>query len=348
MEAELQSLVQQAEAGQDSISTWPELADFKAGFVGPNGSLTAASKGIAKLPNEEKPVFGKKINEVKQRLEKVFESIRDRIEATELADKLGPAVDPTLPVTDTEQGTEHPLTQVRDRIVGIFRKIGFTVVEGPELETEFFCFDALNTPASHPARDMQDTYFLPDDFKLKGEKRREDESFILRPHTSAVQIRTMTKRKPPVRILSPGRCFRRDTVDATHSANFHQVEGLYVDSDVTIRDLKALLDHFVRELFGSDAKTRFRPSFFPFTEPSFEMDVQTSKLRKLSGKWIEIMGCGMVDPNVFGHVGYDPDEVSGYAFGMGIERIAMILHGIDDIRHFYQNDLRFLQQFTGD
>ena len=345
MEAELQALVAQAEAGQDTVSTWPALADFKAGFVGPNGSLTAASKEIGKLPNEQKPVYGKKVNETKQSLEIVFDSIRERIENAELAAKLGPPVDPSLSVAENRQGTEHPLTQVREKIIGIFRKIGFTVVEGPELETEFFCFDALNTPASHPARDMQDTYFLPADFLLKGEKKRDSESFIMRPHTSAVQIRTMTKCKPPVRILSPGRCFRRDTVDATHSANFHQVEGLYVDENVTIRDLKALLDHFVKELFGPDAKTRFRPSFFPFTEPSFEMDVQTSNLRKLSGKWIEIMGCGMVDPNVFSHVGYDADQVSGYAFGMGVERIAMILHGIDDIRHFYQNDLRFLQQF---
>ena len=345
MEAELQALIEQAESGKDAIATRPQLADFKAGFVGPNGSLTAASKSIGKLPNEEKPAFGKKINLTKQALEAVFKAIEERIEAAELAAKLGPPIDPTLPHPDSLSGTEHPLTQTRERIIDIFRKIGFTVEDGPELETEFYCFDALNTPASHPARDMQDTYFLPGDFQLAGEKKRDTESFILRPHTSAVQIRTMTKRKPPVRILSPGRCFRRDTVDATHSANFHQVEGLYVDTDVTVRDLKALLDYFVKELFGSDAKTRFRPSFFPFTEPSFEMDVQTSNLKKLSGKWIEIMGCGMVDPNVFGHVGYDPEEVSGYAFGMGIERITMILHGIDDIRHFYQNDLRFLQQF---
>jgi phenylalanyl-tRNA synthetase alpha chain len=345
MEAELQALLAQAEVGQDAVSTWPALADFKAGFVGPNGSLSAASKEIGKMPNEQKPVFGKMVNETKQSLEVVFDSIRQRIENAELAAKLGPPVDPSLSAAENRQGTEHPLTQVRELIMAIFRKIGFSVVEGPELETEFFCFDALNTPASHPARDMQDTYFLPANFLLKGEKKQDSESFIMRPHTSAVQIRTMTKRKPPVRILSPGRCFRRDTVDATHSANFHQVEGLYVDENVTIRDLKALLDHFVKELFGSDAKTRFRPSFFPFTEPSFEMDVQTSNLRKLSGKWIEIMGCGMVDPNVFGHVGYDAEQVSGYAFGMGVERIAMILHGIDDIRHFYQNDLRFLQQF---
>jgi phenylalanyl-tRNA synthetase alpha chain len=345
MEAELQALIEQAESGKDAIVTRPQLADFKAGFVGPNGSLTAASKSIGKLPNEEKPAFGKKINLTKQALEAVFKAIEERLEAAELAAKLGPPIDPTLPHPNALPGTEHPLTQTRERIIEIFRKIGFTVEDGPELETEFYCFDALNTPASHPARDMQDTYFLPENFQLAGEKKRDSESFILRPHTSAVQIRTMTKRKPPVRILSPGRCFRRDTVDATHSANFHQVEGLYVDTDVTVRDLKALLDYFVKELFGSDAKTRFRPSFFPFTEPSFEMDVQTSNLKKLSGTWIEIMGCGMVDPNVFGHVGYDPEEVSGYAFGMGIERITMILHGIDDIRHFYQNDLRFLQQF---
>jgi phenylalanyl-tRNA synthetase alpha chain len=345
MEAELQALVGQAESGKDAIGTRPQLADFKATFVGPNGSLTSASKAIGQLPKEEKPAFGKKVNEAKQALEAIFRAIEGRIDYAELAAKLGPPIDPTLPFPDDIPGTEHPLTQTRDRIIGIFRKIGFIVEDGPELETEFHCFDALNTPASHPARDMQDTYFLPGNFAIKGERKKDGESFILRPHTSAVQIRTMAKRKPPVRILSPGRCFRRDTVDATHSANFHQVEGLYVDTNVTVRDLKALLDYFVKELFGSDAKTRLRPSFFPFTEPSFEMDVQTSNLKKLSGKWIEIMGCGMVDPNVFGHVGYDPEEVSGYAFGMGIERICMILHGIDDIRHFYQNDLRFLQQF---
>ncbi len=345
MEEELHALVKQAESGQNAVSTRAELADFKATFVGPNGSLTTVSKGIGKLPNDQKPVFGKKINEVKQRLEGIFSSIQDKIEAVEFEARMGPAVDPSLPVAESQPGTEHPLTQAREQIIGIFRQIGFTVVEGPELETEFFCFDALNTPASHPARDMQDTYYLPGDFRLHGEQKRDDESFILRPHTSAVQIRTMAKRKPPVRILSPGRCFRRDIVDATHSANFHQVEGLYVDREVNIRDLKAVLDHFVQELFGSDTRTRFRPSFFPFTEPSFEMDVQSTNLGKLSGRWIEILGCGMVDPNVFSHVGYDAEEVSGYAFGMGVERIAMILHGIDDIRHFYQNDLRFLQQF---
>ena len=344
MEAELQALLEQAESGKDAIETRPQLADFKAGFVGPNGSLTAASRSIGKLPKEEKPAFGKKINLTKQALEAIFKAIEERLEAAELAAKLGPPIDPTLPHPDALPGTEHPLTQTRDRIIQIFRKIGFTVEEGPELETEFYCFDALNTPASHPARDMQDTYFLPDDFQLSGEKKREHESYILRPHTSAVQIRTMTKRKPPVRILSPGRCFRRDTVDATHSANFHQVEGLYVDSDVTVRDLKALLDYFVKELFGSDAKTRFRPSFFPFTEPSAELDIWHPTFVG-GARWIEWGGCGMVNPNVLRAAGIDPDAYQGFAFGMGIERTLMFRNNVADMRDMVEGDIRFSSQF---
>jgi phenylalanyl-tRNA synthetase alpha chain len=202
-------------------------------------------------------------------------------------------------------------------------------------------------PGDHPARDMQDSYYLPDAAHFDNVSKRERERYLLRTHTSTVQIRTLLREAPPVRIVAPGRCFRRDTPDATHSANFHQIEGLYVDEDVTLTDLKATLDHFVREVFGPKAKTRLRPSFFPFTEPSFEMDFYSPDLGKLSHRWLEIMGCGLVDPAVFEACGIDAGRFTGFAFGMGIERIAMILQGVDDIRYYYQNDRRFLRQFAG-
>ncbi len=263
-----------------------------------------------------------------------------------MAAKLGPAIDPTLPCPDLDRGTLHPISQVREEMVELFRRIGFSVAEATEVETEHYCFDALNIPSDHPARDMQDSYYLPDDLKVNNVAKHADEKYLLRTHTSTVQIRSMLKQQPPIRIVAPGRCFRRDTPDATHSANFHQIEGLYVDKDVTLLDLKATLDHFVKTIFGPKAKTRLRPSFFPFTEPSFEMDFFSPDLGKLSNKWLEIMGCGMVDPEVFKAVGIDPEVYTGYAFGMGIERIAMILQGVDDIRYYYQNDVRFLKQFA--
>jgi phenylalanyl-tRNA synthetase alpha chain len=303
-------------------------------------------KGMKDLTKEERPVFGKKINEIKNELESIFARIRDRVEEAELQKKLGPAIDPTLPSPDMSGGGLHPLTLVRNEIVQIFNKIGFSVVEGTEAETEWFCFDALNTPDDHPARDEQDTLFFPEDREFSNVKKKNDERYLLRTHTSSVQIRTMLERKPPIRVIAPGRVFRRDTVDATHSANFHQVEGLYIDKNVTVSDLKAILDYLLKSLFGEKVKTRLRPSFFPFTEPSFEVDLISPNLGKLSNQWIEIMGCGIVDPNVFDSVGIDAHEWSGFAFGLGVERIAMLRHGIDDIRHFYQNDLRFLNQFN--
>ena len=220
------------------------------------------------------------------------------------------------------------------------------MAEGTEVETEYYCFDALNTPDNHPARDLQDTFYLKDDIAFGNVSKKTDERYLLRTHTSSVQIRTMLETEPPVRIISPGRCFRRDTVDATHSANFHQVEGLYVDKHVTVRDLKATLDYFFEQLLGKGTTTRFRPHFFPYTEPSFEVDFSSSHLAKLGSDWVEIAGCGMVEPEVFAAVDYDPELYSGFAFGMGIERIAMIVYGIDDIRYFYQNDHRFLKQFV--
>jgi phenylalanyl-tRNA synthetase alpha chain len=226
------------------------------------------------------------------------------------------------------------------------KRVGFSVIEGSEVETEYYVFDALNTPPDHPARDLQDTFYLPVEARFGNVSKFEDERYLLRAHTSSVQIRTMLNQRPPLRFVSPGRCFRRDTVDATHSANFNQIEGLYVDKNVTVRDLKALLDYLYESLLGTGTKTRLRPHFFPYTEPSFEVDFSASHLAKVGSEWIEIAGCGMVDPAVFEAVGYDPEVYSGYAFGFGIERIAMILYGVDDIRYFYQNDLRFLKQFS--
>lgn len=346
MEETLQSILENAAKEVEAVTSRAEFEVFKARYVGPGGALTAAMKGLGKLPPDQKPVIGKRVNEVKQQLERIFESTLGAISEREMLARLGPPVDVTLPSPDGGPGSLHPLTQVRDEICRILRQVGFTVAEGPEVETEYYCFDALNTPADHPARDLQDTYYFPEEAHFRNISKKGGERYLLRTHTSSVQIRTMLKQEPPVRIISPGRCFRRDTADATHSANFHQIEGLYVDRDVSVKDLKALLDHFMKALLGPDAKTRFRPHFFPYTEPSFEVDFSAAHLAKVGSKWIEIAGCGMVHPSVFESVGYDPEVYSGFAFGMGIERIAMILYGVDDIRHFYQNDHRFLKQFS--
>ncbi|MEZ7844319.1 MAG: phenylalanine--tRNA ligase subunit alpha [Opitutales bacterium] len=346
MQEQLTAIVAGVRDNAPNIQTRVEFEAFKATISGPKGSLTDVMKSMGKVPKEEKPAMGKLINEAKNAVTAAFDEVIARLEAAELAAKLGPAIDPTLPCPDLDRGTLHPISQVREEMVELFRRIGFSVAEATEVETEHYCFDALNIPSDHPARDMQDSYYLPDDLKVNNVAKHADEKYLLRTHTSTVQIRTMLKQQPPIRIVAPGRCFRRDTPDATHSANFHQIEGLYVDKDVTLLDLKATLDHFVKTIFGPKAKTRLRPSFFPFTEPSFEMDFFSPDLGKLSNKWLEIMGCGMVDPEVFKAVGIDPEVYTGYAFGMGIERIAMILQGVDDIRYYYQNDVRFLKQFA--
>ena len=349
MKEQLAAILAEVQSVVLGISERPQFETFKATISGPKGKFTELLKGMRDVPAADKPVIGKLVNETKQKLQAFYDASLQRIAALEMAAQLGPCIDPTLPSPDTERGALHPLTQARRRIEAIFHKIGFTVAEGPEVETEWYCFDALNTAEDHPARDAQDTLFLEPSVRFGNVSRHDErataEAMILRTHTSSVQIRTMLREKPPLRIISPGRVFRRDSTDATHSANFHQVEGLAVDEKLSICDLKAVLDFFVKEIFGNRVKTRLRPSFFPFTEPSFELDILSPSLGKLSNTWIEIMGCGMVDPHVFQAVGYDPTKWTGYAFGMGIERIAMILHGIDDIRLFYQNDLRFLRQF---
>ncbi|MCK4591534.1 MAG: phenylalanine--tRNA ligase subunit alpha [Candidatus Latescibacteria bacterium] len=313
-----------------------QLNQLKVKYLGRKGELTDILRSIGKLSAQERPAVGKLAGEVKalisQRLQEIFSSLEAKQQSPQ------EFFDITMPGRRPSVGKKHPLTQLIDEIVKIFHGMGFSVAEGPDVETEYYNFDALNTPADHPSRDIQDTFYLEN-----GE--------LLRTHTSPVQIRVMEKQRPPVRIIAPGKCYRRDTPDATHSPNFHHVEGLYVDTDVTMADLKGALVVFAQQLLGKEVRVRFRPHFFPFTEPSVEWDFSCTacggkgcNLCKGTG-WIEISGAGMVDPAVFEAVGYDSEKYSGYAFGMGVERIAMVKYGINDIRLFYENDLRFIQQF---
>jgi len=329
------------EAALAEISAAPEeraLDAVRVRYLGRQGSISAWGERMKSLSKEERPVVGKLLNEartaVTAALEEKGSKLRAAMEASALAD-----LDVSLPGTPNELGTLHPLTQMLDRAIAIFRRMGFALAEGPDVEDEWHCFDALNTPPDHPARAEQDTFYLPD-------------GRLLRTHTSTVQIRTMEAAPPPIRVIAPGAAFRRDEVDATHSAQFHQIEGLYVDKGVTVADLKGTLEFFLRELFGPETEVRFRPHYFPFTEPSLEIDVK-SKTLKSGEKWIEVCGCGMVHPAVFeavnrarGDAAFDPETWTGFAFGLGMDRLAMILFDIPDIRLFAQNDLRFLQQFA--
>lgn len=346
MENKINDILAKAKSLLPNAKTKNEVAAIGADITGPNGELTALMKIIPTLDKSERPAAGKMINMAKVQIEPLIAQAYARIENEAMAQALGDRPDITLPNIDAPAGTIHPLTLTIRKICSVFRKVGFTVAEASDMETEWFCFDALNTPADHPARDAQDTLFMPRNANVANVEKHADELYLLRSHTSSVQIRTMLKEGAPVKILSPGRAFRRDTVDATHSANFHQIEGLYIDKNVKLTDLKAALEYLFKSLFGTSAKTRLRPSFFPFTEPSFEVDFMSADLGKLSNKWIEIMGCGMVDPKVLENVGLNPEVYSGYAFGLGVERVAMLMHSIDDIRHFYTNDVRFLRQFS--
>ncbi len=347
MQDQLAALIDQARAEFAALRSRPEFEAAKARLVGPHGRFTALMKQMGTVPKEQRPALGKLINETKGRLQALFDDTLRHLEDAEIAAQLGPPVDATLPSPDGGPGTRHPLTQVTEEMCRILHKVGFVVADGPEVETEFYCFDALNTPVGHPSRDAKDTFYFPETARFGNVSRKIDgEKYLLRTHTSSVQIRTLQKHPPPVRIVSPGRTFRRDTTDATHSANFNQLECLYVDRGVTVRDLKALLDYIFASLLGPDTKTRFRPHYFGYTEPSFEVDLSARHLPKVNKEWIEIGGCGMVDPTVYEAVGCDPEAWTGYAFGMGLERLAMMLYGIDDIRYFYQNDLRFLKQFA--
>lgn len=338
--AQLESLKQSAPTEISAAQDAAAVEALRLKYLGKNGVITSALEKIGSLPKEQKPAVGKLANELKNLLSAAFQEKLTQLEQAKLAEKLK-AVDVTLPGRRQPLGKLHPLTQVTNRVVEIFRRMGFAVEDGPDVEAEWFNFEALNTPSHHPARDLQQTFYvdLPPAPPPRGGR------YVLRTHTSPVQIRAMLKQKPPVRIICPGRVYRRDNADATHSATFHQIEGLYVDKNVSVADLKGTVEFFFKELLGSDTKTRFRPHYFPYTEPSFEIDFSSAHISRGGKQWLEIAGCGMVHPRVFEAVGYDPREVTGWAFGMGIERIAMILYGINDIRLFYENDTRFLKQF---
>jgi phenylalanyl-tRNA synthetase alpha chain len=329
---QLEPLKQSALSEFQAATDLPALEHAKSLFLGANGKFTALLKQLGGLSKDERPAAGKLINEAKVQLEAVLNERKAELELKASLPK--EPTDFTLPGRRRAIGHLHPLTQVTEAIVRSFRKIGFVVADGPEIEDEYHCFDALNTPADHPARDTQDTFYL------KAANRP-----LLRTHTSSVQIRVMQSQPPPIRIIAPGRVYRRDNADATHNPTFQQIEGLYVDKGVTVGDLKGTVEFIFKDLLGEDVKVRFRPHYFSYTEPSFEIDFSSPLVRKMGKEWLEIAGCGMVHPQVFQNVGYDPEVWTGWAFGFGIERIAMIRYGINDIRLFYENDLRFLKQF---
>ena len=329
---EIDSLKAEALIELNAATDQSSLDRAKGAWLGPQGRFTGLMKQMGSLSKEERPLAGQVINAAKAELEAALQEARERIETVAATPK--EPSDFTAPGRRRTLGKLHPLTQVTEDIVKSFRKLGFVVADGPEIEDEYHCFDALNTPADHPARDAQDTFYVATEGRP-----------LLRTHTSSVQIRVMKEQEPPVRIIVPGRVYRRDTADATHNPTFHQVEGLYVDKGVTVSDLKGTVEFVFRELMGPKTQIRFRPHYFSYTEPSFEIDFANSLTRKMGKDWLEIAGCGMVHPAVLEEVGLDPEEWSGWAFGFGIERIAMLRYGINDIRLFYENDARFLHQF---
>ena len=316
-----------------------EIEELRVRYLGKKGELTSILKQMGSLSPEERPAMGQLVNEAKQKLEALIAEKKAEMQAkaTELKLK-AEKIDITMPAKPVPVGGLHPLNHVINDMIDLFQSMGFDVVDGPEVETDHYNFECLNVPADHPARDMQDTFYLA-------------ENLLLRTQTSAAQIRTMETRKPPIRVICPGRVFRADEVDATHSPVFHQLEGLVVDKGITMCDLKGVLEQFAREMYGNDTKVRFRPSFFPFTEPSVEVDVSCSECggkgcRVCKGEgWIEILGAGMVHPNVLRSCGIDPEEYTGFAFGIGIDRITTTRHKISDIRLLFENDKRFLEQF---
>ena len=339
MKDKLEQIKTEAKKEFEEVKDEVNLQNVKARFIGRKGFLTEVLKEIPNLPADERPHVGKLVNEVKIFIEGLYEKRLKVIKEEEQRRRvLEERVDITLPGRGVRLGGKHPITQVMEEIIRIFERMGFEVAEGPEIELDYYNFEALNIPKDHPARDMQDTFYISDEI-------------ILRTHTSPVQIRVMEKQKPPVKIIAPGKVYRCDS-DVSHTPMFHQVEGLLVDERVTLGDLKGVLTQFARLIFGENIKVRFRPSFFPFTEPSAEMDIECvicggkgCRVCKESG-WLEILGCGIVDPEVFKMVGYDPERYTGFAFGMGVERITMLKFGINDIRLFFENDIRFLRQFA--
>ncbi|WP_435921904.1 phenylalanine--tRNA ligase subunit alpha [Paenibacillus sp. DYY-L-2] len=342
MKERLEALKQEALEQLGNVADAAQLNDLRVKYLGKKGALTEILRGMGGLSAEERPIIGQVANEVRGAIEGLIEEKQNEFQQKETANRLAAEkVDVTLPGRPLKQGSVHPLNQVIQEIEDIFIGMGYRIAEGPEVETDYYNFEALNLPKNHPARDMQDSFYLTEDL-------------LMRTQTSPVQVRTMEamKGEVPIKVICPGRVFRRDDDDATHSFQFHQIEGLVVGKRIRMSDLKGTLLEFTRKMFGKNTQIRLRPSFFPFTEPSVEVDVTCVKcggsgcrVCKQSG-WLEILGSGMVHPRVLEMSGYDPEVYSGFAFGMGVERIAMLKYGVDDIRHFYNNDLRFLQQFA--
>ena len=338
MQEDLDKLVNEAQQAVDAAEDLAALDKVRVNFLGKKGSLTQQMQTLGKLPAEERREAGKVINLAKQAVQKAIELRHEALSAAELEAKLAAeAVDVTLPGRGQQSGGLHPVTRTLLRIESLFTQLGFTVEEGPEIENDYYNFEALNIPESHPARAMHDTFYF-------------DEHTVLRTHTSPVQIRVMTEQQPPLRVIAPGRVYRCDS-DLTHTPMFHQVEGLLVDDRTTFADLKGIIDEFLRHYFEQDLPVRFRPSYFPFTEPSAEVDIQCvmcggegCRVCSHTG-WLEVMGCGMVHPQVLSHVNVDSEKYTGFAFGMGVERLAMLRYGVNDLRLFFENDLRFLRQF---
>ena len=337
MDTDLQYLMETALAEIRRASSEIELDTVRVKYLGRSGAISKLSENMRNVAKEERPKLGKLINEIRVSVTDALAQRGRELEGQRDIDGLA-IVDETLPAAPVRVGALHPLTQLQDRAIQVLRRLGFALADGPDVETEWHCFDALNTPANHPARNESDTFYLPS-------------GKLLRTHTSTVQIRTMIVAAPPVRIIGPGAAYRRDEIDATHLSQFNQLEGLYVDRGVSVADLKGTLEYFVRELLGREVETRMRPHFFPFTEPSFEMDIRLAGVN--DGKWMELLGCGIVHPAVFeqvnqkrGDVAYDPEIWTGFAFGMGLDRLAMALFGLPDFRLLIENDQRFLAQFV--
>lgn len=339
MKEQLEAILHEAQVELQTVQTARALADVRVKYLGKKGGLTAIRKGLKDVSPQERPAMGQLINDTVAQLEQALEERTQEIERIALEEKLAnETLDVTMPGKPVVMGKKHPLNVVLDEFKEIFLGLGFSIAEGPEVELDHYNFEALNIPKDHPARDTQDTFYISD-------------NVVLRTQTSPMQVRTMEKKKPPIRIIAPGRVYRSDAVDATHSPLFHQIEGLVVDKNIRMSDLKGILELFAKKLYGDDTVVRFRPHHFPFTEPSAEMDIQCyqchgegCRLCKGEG-WIEILGCGMVHPHVLEACGIDPNEYSGYAFGIGLERMVMGRFKIDDIRLFYENDVRFLHQF---
>jgi len=339
MKEQLSAIKTSAESALEKALDLTELENLRVKYLGKKGELTSLMKGMGKLTPEERPVIGQLANEVRGFIEGILEEKSKALIKLAKDKKLASeTIDVCLPGNRPEHGKKHPITTVLNDLKDIFIGMGFTIAEGPEVELDYYNFEALNLPPDHPARDTQDTFYI-------------NEDTLLRTQTSSVQVRVMEKQQPPIRIVSPGRVYRSDAVDATHSPVFHQVEGLVVDEGITMADLKGTLEVFIKRLYGEDTKVRFRPHHFPFTEPSAEVDIscfsckgEGCRICKGEG-WIEILGCGMVHPKVLANCNIDPEKYSGFAFGIGLERVAMFRYGIDDLRLFYENDLGFLKQF---